>query len=241
MKDEGQDAQHGEDGQVDDVDARDAVARDAIERGAAPGGRPDAPGSPWRTLAARQVYRNPWLTVTEHAVIRPDGQPGIYGVVDPGDNVTIVAIGDPGGQEERVWLVGEFLYALQAFEWFLPTGAIEPGEEPLGAARRELAEETGLRADEWTLLGAYPLSPGISRQVSYIYLARGLISGAPRPDGTERIATRTLPLRDVLHACVRGEIRAAVAVIGIWRAWAELHGMDRGGAGSAVEETGEHR
>ena len=51
--------------------------------------RPDAADSPWRTLAAREAYRNPWLSVTEYQVLRPDGAPGLYGVVDPGDNVTI--------------------------------------------------------------------------------------------------------------------------------------------------------
>jgi len=185
---------------------------------AAPGGGPDAPGSPWRTVGAREVYRNPWLRVTEYAVIRPDGRPGVYGVVDPGDNATIVALDDAG----RVRLIGEFLYPVQAYHWGLPTGAIEPGEEPLAAARRELAEETGLAAREWTPLGAYPLSPGISCQVSHVYLARGLTEGETRHEGTERIASRALPLGEALEACLRGEIRAAVAVIGIWRAWAAL-------------------
>jgi 8-oxo-dGDP phosphatase len=182
------------------------------------GARQDAPGSPWRTIGAREVYQNPWLVVTEYEVIRPDGQPGIYGVVDPGDNVTIVALED----DERVWLVREFLYPLQTAEWFLPTGAVERGEEPLAAAQRELAEETGLRAVEWVELGAYPLSPGISSQIGHIFLARGLSQGAASPEGTEQITTRLMPLREALEACLRNEIRATLAVIGIWRAWAAL-------------------
>jgi 8-oxo-dGTP pyrophosphatase MutT (NUDIX family) len=179
---------------------------------------PDPPNSPWRTLAAREEYRNPWYSVTEYDVIRPDGQQGVYCVVDPGDNATIVAVDD----EERVHLIGEFLYALQSFEWGLPTGAVERGEEPLAAAQRELVEEAGITARKWTLLGAYPLSPGIVRQTSYIYLARGLTHGEARPESTERFTHRALPLREALEAALRGEIRTAVAVIGIWRAWAEL-------------------
>jgi 8-oxo-dGTP pyrophosphatase MutT (NUDIX family) len=181
--------------------------------------RKDAPGSPWRTVGAREVYRNPWLSVTEYEVIRPDGQPGIYGVVDPGDNVTIVALED----DERLWLVREFLYPLQTTEWFLPTGAIERGEEPLAAAQRELAEETGLRAERWTLLGAYSLSPGISSQIGHIFLARGLQHGAASPEGTEQISTRLIPLREALAACLRNEIRATLAVVGVWRVWSLLH------------------
>lgn len=186
-----------------------------------PSGQPDAPGSPWRTVDAREVYRNPWLTLTEYSVIRPDGAPGIYGVVDPGDNVSVVAV----DERDYVWLIGEFLYPLQQFHWGMPTGAVERGEAPLIAAQRELAEETGLRAEIWESLGMYPLSPGIVRQVSHIYLARGLSAGAARPEATERITTRTLPLAEALDACRRNEISAAVAVIGLWRAWERLRGI----------------
>jgi 8-oxo-dGDP phosphatase len=174
----------------------------------------DPPGSPWRTLTAREVYRNPWLAVTEFAVIRPDGQPGIYGVVDPGANVTIV----PLDAEGRVCLVGQFVYPAREYLWSLPSGKADAGEEPLAAARRELVEETGLSAEVWEPLGSYYLSPGISSQVSYNYLARGLHNGTPQPEGTEQITTRWLPLAEALEACLRGEIRDAVSVLGIWRA-----------------------
>jgi 8-oxo-dGTP pyrophosphatase MutT (NUDIX family) len=127
------------------------------------------------------------------------------------------------------WLISEFLYPLQATEWFLPTGAVERGEDLLAAAQRELAEETGLRAEDWTELGAYPLSPGISAQIGHIFLARGLRRGKAAPEGTEQITTRLVPLREALEACLRNEIRATLAVIGVWRAWALLHETDRQG------------
>jgi 8-oxo-dGTP pyrophosphatase MutT (NUDIX family) len=175
-----------------------------------------------RQLSSRVVYRNTWMTVREDEVERDNGARGIYGVVDPGDNVTIVALED----DERIWLISEFLYPLQATEWFLPTGAVERGENLLAAAQRELAEETGLRAEEWTELGAYPLSPGISAQIGYIFLARGLRRGEAAPEGTEQITTRLVPLREALEACLRNEIRATLAVIGVWRTWALLHEPD---------------
>jgi 8-oxo-dGDP phosphatase len=177
--------------------------------------RVDPPESPWRTLAAREVYRNPWLTVTEYAVVRPDGTPGIYGVVDPGDNACVLAL----DADDSVWLIGEFVYTLQRYEWMLPSGKIEAGEEPLHAARRELAEETGLTADDWQPLGAYALSSGVSTQVSHIFLARGLHVGAASPEGTERLAFKQISLRDACDACLRGEIRDAPSALGIWRAW----------------------
>jgi 8-oxo-dGTP pyrophosphatase MutT (NUDIX family) len=188
---------------------------------AAPGGRPDPSHSPWRTVGAREVYRNPWLAVTEYAVIRPDGQPGIYAVVDPGDNVSVVPLDD----EERVWLVGEFRYPTQRYAWTLPSGKVEAGEDSLAAARRELAEETGLQAAAWELLGAHPLSDGISTQISHIYLAYDLRQGEARPEGTEQLTLRRLPLREAVEACRTGEIADATSVLGIWGAWLRLRSV----------------
>ena len=185
----------------------------------APGGQPDAPASPWRTLGSREVYQNPWLTVTEYAVIRPDGNPGIYGVVDPGANVTVVALED----DETVWLIREFSYPLQSNRWILPTGRVEPGEDPLLAAQRELAEEVGLRAGSWQHLGAFPLSGGISSQISHAYLARNLQRGASAQEATEQIEPRVLPLRDAYAACLSGEISDAAIVLALWRVWTLLH------------------
>jgi 8-oxo-dGTP pyrophosphatase MutT (NUDIX family) len=197
----------------------DAEERERAADGAAPGGG-DAPGSPWRTLGAREVYRNPWITVTEYRVVRPDGTPGIYGVVDPHDNAAVVALDDAG----RVTLVGEFLYPLGVRAWMIPSGQVEAGEDPLAAARRELAEETGLEADDWLALGAYYLSSGISTQTSYAYLARGLRAVPARPEATERLEVRRVPLVEARALCLRNAIRDAPSVIALWRAWERLHG-----------------
>ena len=183
------------------------------------GKRVDPPESPWQTLAAREVYRNPWLTVTEYSVVRPDGTPGIYGVVDPGDNACVLALDG----DDFVWLIGEFVYTLQRYEWMLPSGKIEASEDPLHAAQRELAEETGLTADDWQPLGAYDLSSGVSTQASHIFLARGLYAGEAAPEGTERLDIKRMPLRDACDACLRGEIRDAPSVLGIWRLWLARH------------------
>lgn len=185
----------------------------------APGGDPDAPDSPWRTLGSRAIYRNPWLTVTEYDVIRPDGAPGIYGVVDPGANVTIVALEN----DETVWLIREFSYPLQRDRWILPTGRVEPGEDPLQAAQRELAEEMGLRAAVWQHLGAFPLSGGVSTQVSHIFLAQQLHRGVANPEGTERLDPRQIALRHAYAACLEGAISDAPVVLALWRTWTLLH------------------
>ena len=205
----------------DPNDANGDPARDSASGRPAP----DVPGSPWRTLGAREVYRNPWLRVTEYQVTRPDGTPGIYGVADPGDNAAIVALDG----DERVTLVGEFLYPLQTFAWTIPSGMVNAGEAPLAAAQRELEEEAGLLAAEWTPLGAYYLSAGISPQTSHAFLARGLRAVAARPEGTERLTWRQMSLAEARALCLRNEIRDVVSVAALWRAWELLHGTEPGG------------
>lgn len=179
------------------------------ERRARPAG--NAADSPWRTLAARETYRNPWLIVTEYAVIRPDGQPGIYGVVDPGDNATIVAL----DAQQRVLLVRDFVYPMQAWAWALPSGMVEAGEAPGVAAARELREEGGLVAVQWDDLGAYWTTPGIAAQTSYLYLARGLTPVAAQPEPTEVITRRWAALDEALALCAQGAIRHALAALAL--------------------------
>jgi 8-oxo-dGTP pyrophosphatase MutT (NUDIX family) len=193
------------------VKGRDDTAQATGEDAEAPG----RAASPWQTVAGHQVYRNPWITVTEYAVIRPDGTPGIYGVVDPGHNASVVAL-DADGQ---VWLANEYVYPVHDYVLKVASGKVEDGEEPLAAARRELAEELGIVAERWTLLGAYYTSSGISPQTSHLYLARDLTIGEARREGTEDITRLRVPLRAAVDASLRGEIRDATAALALLRTW----------------------
>lgn len=197
-------------------------ANDEVESGgaAAPGGHADPPESPWRTMDAREVYRNQWLRLTEYAVRRPDGANGIYGVVDPGDNATILALDD----DENLYLVGEFRYTIQRYNWKLPSGRVDEGEEPLTAAQRELREEAGIVADSWQSLGHYYLSDGVSTQACFVYLARALHVGEAEPEGTEHFTLRKLSLAQALDASLSNELDDAPTALGIWRAWFLLRG-----------------
>ena len=170
--------------------------------------------NPWRTVGSRTVYRNPWLSVREDRVIRPDGTDGIYGVVEIAPSCGIVAIGDDG----RIALVGQWRYVHGRFSLEIPTGSSEAGETPLDAARRELAEETGLRAARWTALGTVDNSNGVTTDVAHIFLARDLTAGPAAEAGNEPIELSWVPFPDAVRAVLAGEITESVSVAGILKA-----------------------
>ena len=186
---------------------------------------------PWQVLGSRQVYENAWIRVREDDVIRPDGQPGIYGVVEfQGLAVAIVAL----TEDEQVYLVGQYRYPTDTYSWEVVEGTSEAGEEPLTAAKRELSEETGLTASEWLDLGRCYFSNSSTDQVGYLYVARGLTAGEPHPDETEELAVKVVPLEEAVAMSLSSEIDDAFSIIGLLRAWNYLHGNTQQATGNKV-------
>src|SRR5262249_45758250 len=92
---------------------------------------------PWVVTGTREVYQNPWIRVREDQVIRPNGAPGIYGVVESTPAVGVVAV----TTDERVYLVGQYRYTVEEYSWEIITGYSAAGEDLLAGAARELREE----------------------------------------------------------------------------------------------------
>jgi 8-oxo-dGTP pyrophosphatase MutT (NUDIX family) len=149
--------------------------------------------------------------VREDAVVRPDGQPGIYGVVHF-KNVAVGVLATEGGE---VYLVGQYRYALERYSWEIVEGGCPEGEETLDAARRELEEETGLRARDWERMGEAHLSNSVSDELAVWYLATGLEQGECRPEGTERLQVRRVPVEEALRMALSGEITDALSVLAL--------------------------
>src|SRR5919112_3288147 len=150
--------------------------------------------NPWEQVSARVVYENPWILVREDEVLRPDGLPGIYGVV----HFKNLAVGVLAVEDGALYLVGQHRYPLGLYSWEIPEGGCPEGEEPLRAAQRELREETGLEAAHWRRLGEAYLSNSVADEYAVWFLATGLVPGEQSPEGTEAITVRRLPLREVL-------------------------------------------
>ena len=167
--------------------------------------------NPWRTLASRTVYRNPWLTLREDTVIRPDGAEGIYSVVEIRPSCGVVAIDD----DNQIALVGQWRYVHNRYSLEIPTGGSEQDETPLDAAKRELLEETGLTAGDWTAIGSIDNSNGATTDVAHLFLARNLSAGPPVPQGDEQVELRWMPFVDAVASVMKGEITESVSVAGI--------------------------
>lgn len=177
-------------------------------------GMTDARSSPWRRRSRRVAYENEWITVFHDEVTRPDGQAGIYGVVHFANlAVGIVAI----DHADRVALVGQFRYTLDAYSWEVPEGGVPPDEDPLEGARRELREETGVEAAEWHELGRIHLSNSISDEAAVAYLATGLTTGTPTPDGTEELEVRWVPFDETLEMIRDGRITDVLSMVALQR------------------------
>ena len=170
---------------------------------------------PWRRLSTRPIYGNPWIEVREDQVIRPDGNPGIYGVVEF-QNWAIGVV--PLAENGDTFLVGQYRYTLDIYSWEIPEGGGAKSETPLEAAKRELREEAGISAARWTYLGEAHLSNSATDEVGCVFLAEDLTLGEAEPDGTEDLQLRRLPFAEAVRMALTGEISDALAVIGLLRA-----------------------
>ena len=172
---------------------------------------PDETENPWLTLSSKEVYDNPWITVREDRVVRPDGEPGIYGVV----HYKNIAVGILAVEDDHVYLVGQYRYPLGRYSWEIPEGGCPQGEEPLRAAQRELREETGLQAARWRMLGEAYLSNSVADEHAVWFLATGLVTGEWEPEGTERLRVRRVPLGEALNMALEGEITDALSLLAL--------------------------
>jgi 8-oxo-dGTP pyrophosphatase MutT (NUDIX family) len=170
--------------------------------------------NPWKRLSRTVAYENPWVVVYHDEVVRPDGRPGLYGVVHYRNRAVAVVALD---EQDRTLLVGQYRYTLDVYSWEVPEGGAAEGEELLAAARRELREETGYAADRWREIARLHLSNSVSDEEAVCFLATGLQAGAAEPEGTERLQVRWVPFAEALAMAGDGRITDALSVVALQR------------------------
>ncbi len=167
-------------------------------------------------LSSEVAYQGPLFRVTRDRIVEPGGSSeSTREVVRHNGSVVILAI-DSSKSKKDPWVVIErqYRHAAGQYLWELPAGKLDPGEEPLTGAQRELEEETGYRAKKWKLLIEYWASPGFLGESMKLYLAEGLIAGEAHPEEDEKIDFRLVKLSELLKKIAKGEIKDGKTLVG---------------------------
>lgn len=158
--------------------------------------------NPIRLKSSRPVYEGRLVKLREDTVILPRGTETIYERVEIKHGSSTLAMEDNGD----VWLVKEWKYALERPSLEVVSGGIEPGEAPIDAARRELREEAGLSATQWTALGHVDPFTTMLFCPNYLFVAKGLTPVERDPDEAEIMELLRLPLAEAVEKVMANEI-----------------------------------
>jgi 8-oxo-dGTP pyrophosphatase MutT (NUDIX family) len=168
--------------------------------------------NPWQIISEKEIYNNPWIGLTEYKVINPSGNPGIYGKVHfKGFAIGIV----PLDKAMNIYLVGQYRFALNQYSWEIPEGGGSFDVDPIDSAKRELLEETGLKAAHWTEIQRMHLSNSVSDELSIIYLAQDLQQFEPEPEDTEQLIIKKIHFDEAYRMVCDNEITDSVSVAAI--------------------------
>lgn len=178
---------------------------------------------PWEIQETKEVYRDPWFRVERDDVIRPDGHPGTYTVVHLKPGVCVLALDDEG----QVALTQEFHYAVGRTTIEAVSGGIEPGEDPLLTAQRELQEELGITAKDWRDMGSVDPFTASILSPTQMYLAQDLTFGPQSLEGTETIELVKMPMEEAVRRVFSSEITHGPSALLILKTWMLVFGKER--------------
>lgn len=168
--------------------------------------------NPWQILDQKKIYDNPWLALTEYDVINPNGGKGIYGKVHFKNLATGIL---PIDAEGNIILIGQYRFPIEEYSWEIPEGGVPFDEDPLDGAKRELAEEAGLKANKWTLIQECNLSNSVTDENCLIYVAEELSSTIAEPDETEQLKIKKVAFDDAFQMVMNGEIKDVITIVAI--------------------------
>ena len=173
-----------------------------------------ADANPYRVSGRKVLYDSPWIRLREDRVEHRRGGRVDYAICGFLRTACGVLALDA---EDRVVLVGQWRYPLEAYSWELPEGGGEPHETPFGTIQRELQEEAGLCARTWEPLAFFHTSNSSTDEETFLFLAQDLYpaEGGDAPEDTEELACRREPYDECLQRVLSGEITDSLTVVAI--------------------------
>ncbi len=174
-------------------------------------------GSPARhPLASRRVYAGRLLKVDLDTVRAPDGSTLELEILrHPGAAAVVPLLSEPESEDPPVLLIKQYRYAAGGPIWEVPAGVLEPGEDPVACAHRELLEETGARAAEMHHLTTILTTPGFTDEQIHLFMATGITAGEPRPMSDEFLEVEARPISRVLEMIRDGEITDGKSIVAL--------------------------
>jgi ADP-ribose pyrophosphatase len=164
-----------------------------------------------KITSSREVYKCKLFRVTEDEAVDPKtGFEIKRSVVRHAGSAVMMAV----DKKKRILLVRQYRLPADRYLWELPAGRLDPGEKPLQAAKRELAEETGYSARKWSKLASFWVSPGYVEERMTIFLATDLTEGEATPMDDERIETRWFKRKEVAEMIASGKLEDAKTMVG---------------------------
>lgn len=167
---------------------------------------------PFKTLSQQIVWSCPWYNVRQDKIILPNGQPGVYNVIQKEPAVWILPI----TTDNQVVLIKSYRYTIDAYCWEIPAGSVKPEQSLEAAAHAELAEEIGGTAQQLEFIGKSYMANGISNEVGHFYLATGVTLTEPKHEPAEVIEIYIKSIPDVLAMVRRNEISDAPSALAIF-------------------------
>lgn len=165
-----------------------------------------------KLISSTELIHTPIFSVTSDRAVDPDGFEIKRAIVQHGGSAVMMPI-----DKRRILLVRQFRLPARRYMWELPAGRVDEGETTLQAAKRELVEETGLRAKKWAKLAEFFPSPGFLAEKMTIYTARDLTHGKSTPMDDERIETKWFSAPQIDKLIQSGKIIDAKTMIGFLR------------------------
>jgi ADP-ribose pyrophosphatase len=161
-------------------------------------------------ISTERLYTGRIVNLDRDTVRFPDGSTGQLEMLrHPGASAVVPFLDDPRDADPRVLLIRQFRHAAEGFIWEVPAGRLDAGESPETCARRELEEETGMRAAAIERLTTIYTTPGFTDEIIHLFMARGLTEGTARREVDEFMELHPLPWSEVMGMLRSGTIQDA--------------------------------